>query len=181
MMKMTTQNLSTKSVLSNQIINLKKQKNKIISEKNTQIEFLVTENNKLNNTLSTIEAQINQKNIQIDVINKALSGGEPPSSVIGNETTESSQLYKNDYNNTINETAKILGVTPKEITNSEGHINLTDSEKITLSIELQKNKTQVSSLENQKSELTYDITVNDNNVIKTTIITDQIINKYYKK
>jgi hypothetical protein len=69
-----------------------------------------------------------------------------------------------------------LGVTPKEITNSEGYIDLKDSEKITLTIELQKNQTQVSSLENQRNDLTYDITVNDNNVLKTTITTTQVVN-----
>ena len=52
---------------------------------------------------------------------------------------------------------------------------MTDSEKITLSIELQKNKTQVSSLENQKSELTQNIIVNDNNVLKTTFTTGQVV------
>ena len=279
----TTENLPTKSVLTNEIINSEKQKNKVISEKDVQVDILVTENGKLKTTLSIVETQINQKNSQIDVINKALSDVTLPLDckiyedkiteidsfnvdgyckaqvygvkkeitlsdgnlykncvklenqrlqsekniyvdllnncnginlleqklvnakfqnnqksinslikeigvgqknintlskkyeVIGNETTKTSQLDQNDYINTINETAKILGVTPKEITNSEGHINLTDSEKITLSIELQKNKTQVSSLENQKSELTYDITVNDNNVLKTTFTTEQVV------
>ena len=279
----TTENLPTKSVLTNEIINSEKQKNKVISEKDVQVDILVTENGKLKTTLSIVETQINQKNSQIDVINKALSDVTLPLDckiyedkiteidsfnvdgyckaqvygvkkeitlsdgnlykncvklenqrlqsekniyvdllnncnginlleqklvnakfqndqksinslnkeigvgqknintlskkyeVIGNETTKTSQLDQNDYINTINETAKILGVTPKKITNSEGYINLTDSEKITLSIELQKNKTQVSSLENQKSELTYDITVNDNNVLKTTFTTEQVV------
>jgi len=277
------ENLPTKAVLTNEIIDSEKQKNKVISEKDTQVDLLVTENEKLKTTLAIVETQINQKNSQIDVINKALSDVTLPLDckiyedkiseidsfnvdgyctaqiygnkkqitlrdrdlynncvklenqrlqseksvyvellnncnrfnileqelvnakfrndqksinsintqigvtqenintlskkyeVIGNETTQTSQLDQNDYINTINETAKILGVTPKEITNKEGNIDLTDSEKVTLSIELQKNQKQVSSLENQKSELIYDITVNDNNILKTTITTTQVV------
>jgi hypothetical protein len=279
----TPENLPTKAVLTNEIIDSEKQKNKVISEKDTQVDLLVTENGKLKTTLSVVESQISQKNSQIDVINKALSDVTLPLDckiyenkiseidsfnvdgyckvqvygdkreitlrdrdlynncvklenqrlqseksvyvellnncnkynlleqelvnakfrnnqqsinalnkeigvtqenintlskkyeVIGNETTESSQLDQNDYINTINETAKILGVTPQEITNKEGYINLKDSEKVTLSIELQKNQKQVSSLEKQKGDLVYDITVNDNNILKTTITTEQVV------
>jgi hypothetical protein len=69
----TPENLSTKAVLTNEIIDSEKQKNKVISEKDTQVDLLVTENEKLKTNLSIVEAQINQKNSQIDVINKALS------------------------------------------------------------------------------------------------------------
>ena len=48
----TTENLPTKSVLTNEIINSEKQKNKVISEKDVQVDILVTENGKLKTTLS---------------------------------------------------------------------------------------------------------------------------------
>ena len=279
----TPENLPTKAVLTNEIINSEKQKNTVISEKNTQVDLLVTENTKLKTNLTAIDVQINQKNSQIDVINKALSDVTLPLDcivyeneiyaidsfnvegycttqiygdkkeitlrdrdlfnncvktenerlsaqkkiylellsncnknntleqelvnakfqnnqelinqlikeigivqdnintlsknylIIGNEVTQTSQMDQNDYKNTINETAKILGVTPKEITNVEGYIDLTDSEKITLTIELQKNQTQVSSLIQQKDELIYDITINETNVNKTTFTTEQVV------
>jgi hypothetical protein len=243
------ENQPTKSVLSNEIINSEKQKNTLISSKETQVDILTTENNKLKITETLIDSQITEKNSQIEVINKALSNATLPLDckiyedkineintfdvesyckaqvygntktintrdrelynncvktenarlssektvysnllyncqqnnyleeqlvvakfenqkeventlvkdinvvkenintlsknylVIGDETTQKSTLDNNDYINTINKTAIILGVTPKSITNAEGQIVLNDSQKVTLNIELQKNKT----------------------------------------
>lgn len=279
----TPENQPTKSVLSNEIINSEKQKNTLISSKETQVDTLTTENNKLKITETLIDSQITEKNSQIEVINKALSNATLPLDckiyedkineintfdvdsyckaqvygntktintrdrelynncvktenarlssektvysnllyncqqnnyleeqlvvakfenqkeventlvkdinvvkenintlsknylVIGDETTQKSTLDNNDYINTINKTALILGVTPKSITNAEGQIVLNDSQKVTLNIELQKNKTQVSTLEKQKEDIAYDIVQNDNSTLKTTITIDEIV------
>ena len=279
----TPENLSTKSVLTNEIISSEKQKNTATTNKDVQVEVLNSENQKLKTTSTVIDAEISQKNSQIEVINKALSNVILPLDckiyedklneinsfdvesyckvqvygnsqtvsirdkslydnciktenqrltsektvyidllnncqqtnyleeqlvnakfendqelinqlqkeitvtkenintlsknylVIGDETTEKSQLDQNDYINTINKTAEILGVQPKEITNSEGQIVLNGSQKITLNIELQKNKTQVSGLEKLKEDVTYDIVQNDNSILKTTFTTEELV------
>jgi len=161
---------------------VKTENERLNSEKSVYTQLLnnCVQNNYLEEQLVIAKFENNQSVItqlqdEINVVKENINTLSKNYLVIGDETTEKSQLDQNDYINTINKTAEILGVDTKDITNTEGQIVLNDTQKVTLNIELQKNKTQVSGLEKQKEDLTYDINQNDNALVKTTLFNEELV------
>ena len=118
------------------------------NEKNTltkQLEVAKFENNLVQ--IDYLEKQI------IDTNNRINELTEQANSFISyDETTQKSLLLENDTQNTINRTAELLNTTPDKITDSSGDLTLTDAQKINLSIQLEKNKSEISNLETKKED-----------------------------
>jgi hypothetical protein len=70
------------------------------------------------------------------------------------ESAQKSQLLQNDTQNTINKTADILSVSTKSITDNSGNLQLTDSQKVKLNVELTKNQSQISGLITEREQKT---------------------------
>ena len=88
------------------------------------------------------------------------------------ESTQKSQLLQNDTQNTINKTADILSVTTKSITDISGNLQLTDSQKVKLNIELTKNLSQISGLITEREQKTDLLTQNLKNQTFVKVGTD---------
>jgi hypothetical protein len=136
--------------------------------------------NSLNEQIKTAKFDNNQKLVGVletqlsDVkneINKLTT--DYNNSVSYDESQKKSDLENNDIQNTINRTAELLNTTPSDITDSSGNLNLTDTQKISLNIILNKNISQINDLqrkiddneslleENRQKALLIDITTEE--------------------
>ena len=83
------------------------------------------------------------------------------------DSLQKSKLQSNDITNTINRTAELLNTTTENITDSDGNLSLTDSQKTQLNIIFVQNESQISSLIIEKGELE---SLKSNNISKTNEI-----------
>jgi len=97
--------------------------------------------------INLLNSELYEVNVDINKLTTDLN-----SFVSFDETTQRSELLENDTQNTINRTAEILGVTTESITDVSGILSLTNSQKIELSIDLEKNKSLISNLSTKKSD-----------------------------
>ena len=85
------------------------------------------------------------------------------------ESQQKSKIEQNNIQNTVNRTAELLNTTPNKITDNSGNLILTDKQKISLNIILNKNISQINDLQRK---------IDDNEVLlgenkeKTFIIID---------
>ena len=118
------------------------------NEKNNLEQQLVQaefENNQ--ELINLLNRELYEVNVSINKLTTDLN-----SFVSFDETTQRSELLENDTQNTINRTAEILGVTTESITDVSGDLLLTNTQKIELSIDLEKNKSLISNLSTKKSD-----------------------------
>lgn len=133
--------------------------NKDIQTYNQLLELCVS-NNRLNIQLEEAKRQNNL--VQIDVLEKQINENnqkintltnETNSVVSTNENLQSSKLQQNNKVGVIDTTAKILGKNPDQITDSSGEIKLTESEKVSLKIKEEQNKSEINKLNRTKELL----------------------------
>jgi len=120
----------------------------LCNEKNNLEQQLVQaefENNQ--ELINLLNRELYEINVSINKLTTDLN-----SFVSFDETTQRSELLENDTQNTINRTAEILGVTIESITDDSGDLSLTNTQKIELSIDLEKNKSLISNLSTKKSD-----------------------------
>ena len=112
------------------------------NEKN-QLEVQLT-NAKFENN----QEQINTLQTQIFEIEQTINRltTDVNNNVSYDESIQTSQLENNDIQNTINRTAELLNTTTDSITNSEGDLTLSSSQKVTLNVIYTKNISQIGSL-----------------------------------
>jgi hypothetical protein len=121
-----------------------------------------------NNTplISELEKEIFQTQTKINLeTQKGSEFIEPDSSL------QKSEFEINDITNTINKTAELLNTTTESITDNNGKLTLTTSQKIELNIIFVKNESQISSLLLEKSELE---ALKSDNISKTNKINKNI-------
>ena len=123
------------------LLNYCNQKNSLTQQLN-QAKF---ENN--TELINYLENELIEVNKQINTLTE-----EANSIISFDETTQKSVLLENDTQNTINRTAELLDTTPEKITDSSGNLVLDDTQKITLTIDLEKNKSSISDLNIRKDE-----------------------------
>lgn len=112
--------------------------------------------------INELEKEIFETQIRINLETQRGSEFIEPDSSL-----QKSQLQINDITNTINETAKLLNTTTESITDGNGSLSLTTSQKIELNIIFVKNESQISSLLLEKGEIE---SLKSNNISKTNEI-----------
>jgi len=113
---------------------------------NIQLEEAKRQNNLVQ--IDVLEKQINENNQKINTLTN-----ETNSVVSTNENLQSSKLQQNNKVGVIDTTAKILGKNPDQITDSSGVIKLTESEKVSLKIKEEQNKSEINKLNRTKELL----------------------------
>ena len=116
--------------------------------------------------ISELEKEIFQTQTRINLETQAGSEFIEPDS-----STQKSEFEINDITNTINKTAELLNTTTESITDNNGNLTLTTSQKIQLEIIFVKNESQISSLLLEKSELEV---LKSDNISKTNKINKNI-------
>jgi len=114
------------------------------------------------NLITTLEKEVFITQTRINLLTQRGSEFIEPDSSL-----QKSVLQSNNIVNTINRTAELLNTTTENITNSEGNLSLSDSQKIQLNIIFVKNESKISSLTSEMGELESE---KNENISKSAII-----------
>ena len=126
----------------------------------TQLLETCNQNNELNNKLSVAKNQNNQ--VKIDLFENEIKNNNEkintltnkPNGVINNnENLQSSTEQRNNTVGVTETTAKILGKTSNDITDSNGNLKLSSNEKIALKTQESRNTGEINKLNRKKEEL----------------------------
>jgi hypothetical protein len=121
---------------------------------------LCNENNELNNRLVIAKNQNNQ--VQIDLLEKSINTNNQKTNTLLNgvngvvNNNENLQVSKEQKNNTVGTTettAKILGKSSNDITDSSGNIKLSSNEKVSLKTQESRNNGEINKLNRRKEAL----------------------------
>ena len=98
--------------------------------------------------ISVLQKQIFETETKIDTLTK-----EASKFIESDPSQQTSKLQTNNRVETINRTAELLGTTTDKITDSNGNLTLTTTQKTTLSIISTQNQSRISSLLVERGEL----------------------------
>ena len=100
--------------------------------------------------IDELEKQLNDVNQDINRLTTDFNN-----EISYDQSKQKSDLENNDTQYTINQTAKLLNTTSEDITDENGNLVLSDTQKINLNIQYTKNKSQISDLNGEISDLQF--------------------------
>ena len=154
-----TGNKLTDSELYNNCVKTKTLENEELKKTYNQLLTECNNVNTLNEQL--VNAKFDNNSVLVNELEKEIVESETKINELTNDVTNDinsneallkSDLEKNDNINTINRTAELLNTTTDNITDSEGNLVLTDSQKVQLSIIFVRNQTQINELRVEQEE-----------------------------